>query len=107
MVFIKSISIWHAVVRDLILIKELKKRKIIMSIRPVCAPKLWNHLPEHIKCSLSLSSFKSSLKTYLFDVILIHSSCYIMLLSCCNETKLLCTFLIFKPFIVMHLRALG
>ena len=32
----------------------------------VCAPKLWNNLPEHIKCSLHLTSFKSNLKTYLF-----------------------------------------
>ena len=32
----------------------------------VSAPKLWNNLPEHIKCSLDLTSFKSNLKTYLF-----------------------------------------
>jgi len=32
----------------------------------VCALKLWNNLPEHIKCNLSLRSFNSSLKTYLF-----------------------------------------
>ena len=32
----------------------------------VCTPKLWNNLPEHMKCSLNLTSFKSNLKTYLF-----------------------------------------
>ena len=31
-----------------------------------CAPKLWNNLPEHIKCSPNLRTFKSSLKTHLF-----------------------------------------
>ena len=32
----------------------------------VCAPKLWNDLPYEIKCSFSINSFKSKLKTYLF-----------------------------------------
>ena len=32
----------------------------------VCAPELWNNLPEHIKCSPNLRTFKSSLKTHLF-----------------------------------------
>ena len=32
----------------------------------VCAPKLWNNLPEHIKCSLTLTTSKRNLKTYLF-----------------------------------------
>ena len=32
----------------------------------VCAPILWNNLPEHIKCSLNLTSSKRNLKTYLF-----------------------------------------
>jgi len=32
----------------------------------VCAPKLWNNLPEHIKCSPNRRTFKSSLKTHLF-----------------------------------------
>ena len=32
----------------------------------VCAPKLWNNLPEHIKCCLNLTSSKRNLKTYLF-----------------------------------------
>ena len=31
-----------------------------------CAPKLWNFLPIHIKCSQSVSNFKSNLKTFLF-----------------------------------------
>ena len=33
----------------------------------VCAPKLWNNLPLHIRQAKSLSSFKSQLKTYLFS----------------------------------------
>ena len=32
----------------------------------VCAPKLWNCLPYHIRCSPSVSAFKPSLKTYFF-----------------------------------------
>lgn len=32
----------------------------------VCAPKLWNCLPYHVRCSPSVSAFKSSLKTYFF-----------------------------------------
>ena len=32
----------------------------------VCAPKLWNCLPYYIRCSPSVSAFKSSLKTYFF-----------------------------------------
>ena len=32
----------------------------------VCAPKLWNDIPEIIKCSVNLNTFKRNLKTYLF-----------------------------------------
>ena len=32
----------------------------------VYTPKFWKNLPEHLKCGLNLTSFKSSLKTYLF-----------------------------------------
>ena len=32
----------------------------------VCAPKLWNDIPEIIKCSVNLKTFKRNLKTYLF-----------------------------------------
>ena len=32
----------------------------------VCAPKLWNCLLDFIRCSPNVSSFKSSLKIYLF-----------------------------------------
>ena len=32
----------------------------------VCAPKLWNSLPYHLRNSNSISSFKSNLKTFLF-----------------------------------------
>uniref|UniRef100_A0A3B4GYQ8 Reverse transcriptase domain-containing protein n=1 Tax=Pundamilia nyererei TaxID=303518 RepID=A0A3B4GYQ8_9CICH len=34
----------------------------------VAAPRLWNTLPLHIRASDSIQSFKSSLKTYLFDL---------------------------------------
>ena len=39
------------------------KVKIFMVIMlfSVCTPKLWNNLPEHIKCSLNLTSFKKDL----------------------------------------------
>ena len=36
------------------------------------APALWNNLPESIKSSKELSSFKSSLKTYLFKNYFVH-----------------------------------
>ena len=32
----------------------------------ICAPKLWNHLPAHIKNCNTLSAFKTALKTHLF-----------------------------------------
>ena len=32
----------------------------------VSAPKLWNDVPETIKCSVDLNAFKRNLKTYLF-----------------------------------------
>ena len=32
----------------------------------ICAPKLWNHLPTHIKNCSTLSTFKTALKTHLF-----------------------------------------
>jgi len=39
----------------------------------VCTLKLWNNLPDHIKCSSNLRTFKSSLKTHLLSAILIYS----------------------------------
>ena len=33
----------------------------------VCAPKLWNSLPPHIKLSSSVDMFKRNLKTFLFS----------------------------------------
>ena len=32
-----------------------------------CAPRLWNHLPDHIKNSDNIDIFKTKLKTYLFE----------------------------------------
>ena len=32
----------------------------------VSAPKLWNDIPEIVKCSVDLSTFKRNLRTYLF-----------------------------------------
>ena len=40
----------------------------------VAAPTLWNDIPDSIKCSEDLSSFKHNLKTYFLSVILM-SSC--------------------------------
>ena len=37
----------------------------------VAAPRLWNDIPDSIKCSEDLSSFERNLKTYLFQ-------CYVM-----------------------------
>ena len=34
----------------------------------ICAPKLWNNLPTHIKNCTTLDSFKSLLKTHLFNI---------------------------------------
>ena len=38
--------------------------------KSVAAPTLWNSLPEHVKYSPSLASFKSSLKTHLMKIAL-------------------------------------
>lgn len=32
----------------------------------VSAPKLWNNIPDIIKCSVDLNAFKRNLKTYLY-----------------------------------------
>ena len=32
-----------------------------------CAPRLWNNLPDHIRNADNINSFKTKLKTYLFD----------------------------------------
>ena len=32
----------------------------------ISAPKLWNDIPDIIKCSVDLNAFKQNLKTYLF-----------------------------------------
>ena len=32
----------------------------------VCAPKAWNYLPYTLRCELNLTTFKKSLKTFLF-----------------------------------------
>ena len=47
--------------RNLLAIKSCGDRAF-----SVCAPKLWNDIPEIIKCSANLNTFKRNLKTYLF-----------------------------------------
>ena len=44
----------------------------------VSAPKLWNDIPDNIKCSGDLNAFKRNLKTYLLSVILMNN--YVQLL---------------------------
>ena len=44
----------------------------------VPAPKLWNDIPETIKCSVDLNAFKCNLKTYLLSVILTND-CFIII----------------------------
>ena len=66
----------------------------------VCAPKLWNNLSEHIKCSLNLTSFKATLILIFLSAILICSFAqYFFRIYYLLSYR-------FKHFIVMHLRAL-
>ena len=34
----------------------------------VSGPREWNRLPDHVRCAPSLCTFRSRLKTYLFDL---------------------------------------
>ena len=39
---------------------------MVIALFSVSAPKLWNDIPEIIKCSVDLNTFKRNLKTDLF-----------------------------------------
>ena len=52
--------------RSLLSIPSTKTKSYGQRAFSFSAPHLWNGLPESLKCSCSLESFKSSLKTYLF-----------------------------------------
>ena len=52
--------------RNLLAIPHSKLKSYGDHTFSVCAPKLWNDIPEIIKCSVNLYTFKRNLKTYLF-----------------------------------------
>ena len=52
--------------RNLLTIPRSKLKSYGDRAFSVCAPKLWNDIPEIIKCCANLKTFKRNLKTYLF-----------------------------------------
>ena len=52
--------------RNLLVIPRSKLKSYGDRTFSVSAPKLWNDIPETIKCSVDLNAFKCNLKTYLF-----------------------------------------
>ena len=52
--------------RNLLVIPRSKLKSYGDRAFSVSAPKLWNDIPETIKCSVDLNAFKRNLKTYLF-----------------------------------------
>ena len=52
--------------RNLLVILRSKLKSYGDRAFSTSAPKLWNVIPETIKCSVDLNSFKRKLKTYLF-----------------------------------------
>ena len=59
----------------------------------------WNDLPEHVKFSLNLTSFKGNLKIYLFKR-------YFHLLFCSSIFLIYFLSYCFRHYTVKHLRAL-
>ena len=55
--------------RNLLVIPRSKLKSFGDRAFSVSAPKLWNDIPETIKCSVDLNAFKRNLKTYLLSVI--------------------------------------
>ena len=53
--------------RNLLAIPRSKLKSYGDRAFSVCAPKLWNDIPEIIKCSAHLNTFKRNLITYLFN----------------------------------------
>ena len=52
--------------RNLLAIPRSKLKSYGHRAFSVCPPKLWNDIPEIIKCRVNLKTFKHNLKTYLF-----------------------------------------
>ena len=52
--------------RNMLAIPFIKRKTFADRSFSVAGPKLWNKLPENIKCSSSIEDFKKQLKTYLF-----------------------------------------
>ena len=52
--------------RNLLVIPRSKLKSYGDHAFSVSAPKLWNDIPETIKCSVDLNAIKRNLKTYLF-----------------------------------------
>ena len=52
--------------RNLLVIPRCKLKSYRDRAFSVSASKLWNDIPENIKCSADLNAFKRNLKTYLF-----------------------------------------
>ena len=52
--------------RNLLVIPRSKLKTYGDCTFSVSAPKLWNDIPEIVKCSVDLSTFKRNLRTYLF-----------------------------------------
>ena len=63
-----------------LLIMPKARRKLGCHSFAVAAPKLWNELPVNIRTTTSIVSFRSSLKTYLFNF----SHCKAQLNNCIN-----------------------
>ena len=52
--------------RNLLVISRSKLKSYGDRAFSVSAPKLWNDIPDIIKCAVDLNAFKRNLKTYLF-----------------------------------------
>ena len=52
--------------RNLLVIPRSKLKSYGDRALSISAPKLWNDIPDIIKCSVDLNAFKQNLKTYLF-----------------------------------------
>ena len=64
--FISDFKSLRSSSRNLLVIPRSKLKSYGDRAFSVSAPKLWNDIPETIKCSVDLNAFKRNLKTYLF-----------------------------------------
>ena len=62
----KSARSLRSSTRNLLVIPRSQLKSYGNRALSVSAPKLWNDIPEIIKCSVDLNTFKRNLKTYLF-----------------------------------------